>query len=296
MSKPHLTLVVAFLACQFLAPTVARAGDFEVEQGIAFCQAGQVELKLDLAYPVGGKGPYPALIYIFGSGWGYWPASRTECQLDIMKAAERGYVAIAIDYRQTNIKEGGQVKYRFPDQLHDAKGAVRWLRANAEKYHVDPEHIGVAGYSSGGHIALMLGLTRPSDGLEGSCGDTDYSSSVQAVVSSAGPTELKSQYNTDPDEAAAIEALIGGNPQQMALEYEKASPVSYVYRNSPPILTIHGDLDKDVPIEQAFLLDRRMKELVASHTLIIRKNAGHNDFTAEPEAFEFFDTYLKQKH
>ena len=295
MSKRYLTLLLTFLGCQFLTATLALAGDFDLQEGIVFWQAGQLELQLDMAYPVGGNGPFPALIYIFGSGWGYWPASRTECQLGIMKAAGRGYVAVAIDYRQTSIKEGGRAKYRFPDQVYDAKCAVRWLRANAKKYHVDSEHIGVAGYSSGGHIALMLGLTRPSDGLEGSCDYADYSSGVQAVVSSGGPTELKSQYNTDADESQAIAAFIGGSPQQMPVEYDRASPVSYVHRDSPPILIIHGDLDKDVPIEQAFLLDRRMKELGATHTLIIRKNEGHNDFTAEPEVFDFFDKYLKQE-
>jgi acetyl esterase/lipase len=211
-----------------------------------------------------------------------------------MRSAERGYVAVTIDYRQTSIKEGGRAKYRFPDQVHDAKCAVRWLRANAKKYHVDPENIGVAGFSSGGYLALMLGLTRPSDGLEGSCGYADYSSRVQAVVSSAGPTELTSCYYGCPEDSDAIATFIGGSPQQMAVEYDRASPVSYVHRDSPPILTVHGDLDKDVPVEQAFLLDRRMKELGASHTLIIRKNEGHNDFTAEPEVFEFFDKYLKQ--
>ncbi len=93
----------------------------------------------------------------------------------------------------------------------------------------------------------------------------------------------------------AVAAFIGGSPQEMAVEYKIASPVSYVYKDAPPILTIHGESDGYIPIKQAFLLDKKMKKMGASHTLIIRKNGGHSDFTAQPEAFEFFDKYLKQK-
>jgi dipeptidyl aminopeptidase/acylaminoacyl peptidase len=133
--------------------------------------------------------------------------------------------------------------------------------------------------------------------LEGNCGFAEYSSRVQAVVSSAGVTELTSLYGEGGWWVPrAIEAFIGGEPLKMAVEYDSASPVSYVHRDSPPILTIHGDIDRDIPIKQAFLLDERMKKVGSSHTLVIRNNGGHVDFTAEPEAFEFFDKYLKQEH
>jgi len=230
MFKHYLTLFLTIVGCQFLSPTIVWSGDFSLEEGIVFFKEDKVELQLDMAYPVGGTGPYPALVYIFDSDWGYWPSSRVQCHLGIMRAAERGYVAVTIDYRQTSIREGGRVKYRFPDQVYDVKCAVRWLRANAKNYSVDPERIGAAGFCCGGHLALMLGLTRPSDGLEGSCGYTDYSSRVQAVVSSAGLTELTNLYNEYsfwvPN---AIAAFIGGSPREMAVEYEMASPVSYVY-------------------------------------------------------------------
>jgi acetyl esterase/lipase len=299
MSKRYLMLFLTIIWYQFLTPTISWSGDINLEEGIVFGQADQVELQLDMAYPVDGDGPYPALVYIFDSDWGIWPGSRAQCHLGIMKAAQRGYVAVTIDYRKaTIIIEGDRAQYRFPDQVYDAKCAVRWLRVNARKYRIDAEKIGIAGFCCGGHLALMVGLTRPSDGLEGSCGYDDYSSRVQAVVSSAGPTELTSlyQYNKKSWVPNAITAFIGGSPQEMAVEYERASPVSYVYRDSPPILVIHGDIDRDIPIEQAFLLDERMNEVGASHALMIKKNQGHNDFTATPEAFEFFDKYLKQEH
>ena len=298
MSKRYLVLFLTIVCYQFLTPTLSWSGDFNFEENIVFAIVDQVELKLDMASPVDGNGPYPALVYIFDGDWGYWPAGRNVCRSAIRRAAERGYVAVTIDYRQTSIREAGQAKYRFPDQVHDVKCAVRWLRANAKKYRIDPESIGAAGFCCGGHLALMLGLTRPSDGLEGSCGYSEYSSRVQAVVSSAGPTELTNLYLYTENRFIpnAIAVFIGGSPQEMAVEYTIASPVLYVYKDAPPILTIHGESDNYVPIKQAFLLDEKMKEMGASHTLIIRKYGGHADFTAQPEAFEFFDKYLKQEH
>jgi acetyl esterase/lipase len=132
-----------------------------LEQGITYVVADGVELKLDLARPSTGKGPFPALIYLAGNGWG-WSSSwgdRTQHEIQIIDAAHRGYVAATVDFRET-----GESKYPFPAQVYDVKAAVRWLHANAEKYDIDPNHIGAAGWASGGHLALMLGLTEASEG------------------------------------------------------------------------------------------------------------------------------------
>jgi acetyl esterase/lipase len=304
MSKRYLVLFLTIVCYQFLTPALSWSGDINFEEDIVFAIVDQVELKLDMASPVGGNGPYPALVYIFDSDWGYFYSGvgRLQCQLKIKKAAEHGYVAVTCDYRQTDVKGGRRSKYRFPDQVYDVKCAVRWLRANAKKYRVDPENIGAAGFCCGGHLALMLGLTRPSDELEGSCIYSEYSSRVQAVVSSAGVTDLTSLYDENPysymrDATAAFigGSLIGASPRDMPVEYTKASPVSYVYQGCPPILIIHGDKDEFIPTRQAFLLAERMKEVGSSHTLIIKKNGRHVDFTAEQEVFEFFDKYLKNK-
>jgi acetyl esterase/lipase len=292
----QILLVVIILICQFLEPFRIRAQDFVLEEDITFGKGDNVELKLDIAYPENGKGPFPALVYIFGSGWGFWTLSRSQCQLAIMQAAQRGYVAVTVDYRQTSVKEKGKAKFLFPAQLYDVKCAIRWLRANADQYNIDPNHIGVAGWSSGGHLALMLGLTTPSDGLEGDCGDKKYSSSVQAVVSAGGPTELVSMFNESSDEPGPVVDLLGANPQQLPDQYAVASPLTYVRIDAPPTLTIHGELDTEVPLKQAYLLDAKMKEIGASHTLIIKKNVGHVNFTIDPEVLDFFDKYLKEHY
>jgi acetyl esterase/lipase len=287
-------IVLLLFVFEVSRPAWIAAQDFVLEEGITFGKVDGIELKLDLARPGNAQGPFPALVYLFGSGWGYWAGSRTESQLGIMKAAQRGYVAVTVDYRQTSTKENGKIKYPFPAQLYDAKCAIRWLRANANKYGIDADHIGAAGYSSGGHLALMLGLTVPTDGLEGYCGDARYSTKVQAVVSSGGPTELVSMFNESVDEPGPVVDLIGGNPQQKPREYAMASPLTYVTKDSAPTLIIQGDNDTDVPAKQAYLLDEKMTQVGVPHSLLIRKDGGHDDFTADPEVFDFFDKYLKK--
>ncbi len=287
-------VILAFLS-QLLSPIHLRAEDFVLEKDITYGQGDGVDLKLDLARPETGTGPFPVLVYLFGNGWGFWPGSKKQYQFAIMQAAQKGYVAVAVDFRQTSIKEKGKTKYPFPAQLYDVKCAVRWLRAHAEAYNLDPEHIGVAGWSSGGHLALLLGLTVPSDGLEGECGDPGYSSRVQAVVNSAGPADLAGMFNESMDGSGPIAQLLGGTPQQLPEAYAEASPLYYVRKDAPPILTIHGEIDRSVPVKQSFLLDAMMKEAGAPHTLIIRKIRGHEDYTTSPEAWDFFDKYLKGK-
>ena len=127
----QVTFIISILVSQLVSPVGVPAQDFVLEEGIIFGKGDDVQLKLDLARPEIGKGPFPALVYIFGSGWGFWVGSRTLCQLGIMQAAQRGYVAVTVDYRQTTIKEKGKAKYQFPAQLNDVKCAIRWLRANA---------------------------------------------------------------------------------------------------------------------------------------------------------------------
>ena len=214
--------------------------------------------------------------------------SRQEFDYVVQQAAVKGYVAITVDYRLTDDTENEKTKSPFPSQIYDVKCAVRWLRANAKKYNVDPDHIGGFGFSAGAHLALLLALTKPSDGLEGNVGNAGFSSAVQAVVSCGAPTSLG-----DFPQGSALKRLLGGTLQEVPEQYKRASPLSYVRKDSPPILILHGDMDDEVPLEQAKLLDAKMKEVGASHTLMIEKGAGHESFHAEKAVWDFFGSNLK---
>jgi acetyl esterase/lipase len=262
-----------------------------VEDGITYAVANGIELKLDLARPATGKGPFPVLIYLAGNGWGWYGGiNRTQHSVEIQSAARHGYVAASVDYREAHRGGTGATQNVFPAQVHDVKAAVRWLRANAAKYDIDPSRIGAAGWSSGGHLALMLGLTDASDGLEGDGANPGYSSRVQALVSAGGPTELASCYK-------ALEwpvgTFLGASPEEEPAKYKAASPVTYATRDDPPILLIHGDSDREVPFSQAVLLDAKLKEVGVNHSLIVQEGEGHVDYLIIPEVLKFFDRHLK---
>ncbi|MBA7682802.1 Dipeptidyl aminopeptidase 4 [subsurface metagenome] len=286
--------ILSIIGCQSLKAGPVEEKAYIVEDDITYGKGGDVELKLDLARPAKGKGPFPALVFIFGGSW--TTGSRSHFYSGIMDAAERGYVAVTVDYRLTSVRENGKTKYPFPAQVHDVKCAVRWLRANAKKYKIDPNRIGALGWSAGGHLALMLGLTDSSHRLEGQCGNLEFSSRLQAVVNLAGPTELVDWFQEF--EYSAIVDLLGGTPEEVPEQYEAASPLTYVSKDDAPVLTIHGDSDFVVPPNQADLLDAKMKEVGAPHTLILKKEAGHgryglaNLFEDDP-VWDFFDRHLK---
>lgn len=260
--------------------SLAKKDTFIEEKDISYGKVDGVELKLNLTRPAKGRGPFPALVFIQWSAAGRqgWVRERQE-------AAKRGYVAVAIDYRQWRMGT-------FPVQVHDVKCVVRWLRANARNYKIDSDLIGVVGWSAGGYLALMLGLTEPSDGLEGECGDLNHSSRVQAVVSLAGVTELLSYDRYKKNNM--LTRNVKGSPTETPELHKKASPLTYVRENSPPVLSIHGVDDPEVPLDQAELLDAKMREAGASHTLIVMKDTRHN-VSVNDTVWDFFDEHLKGK-
>ncbi len=297
--RPILLLFAVTLLIGVSGSVGCPAADVKVQRGIAYGTGGDTVLKLDLAEPTQREGLRPAVIFIHGGGW--LLGSRGAHSADIRQAAERGFVAVSISYRLMNIDRTTRPPSAdpvFPAQVHDAKAAVRWLRANAAQYQVDPERIGVVGFSAGGHLALMLGLTDPSAGLEGDGGNADQSSRVQAVVNFFGPTEMISCYRNSAL-SWLFPLILRGTPEQVAETYRAASPVTYASRHDPPVLTIQGDKDNVVPVQQARLLDQKMREARASHTLIILAGQPHGiqgkyQQSAFESAYDFLDQYLKK--
>jgi acetyl esterase/lipase len=274
-------LVLVFFSiasCQSTRTDQIVAEGYVLEEDIVYGTGGDVELLLDLARPDAGKGSSPALIFLFGDRYAY--GNKSFFHSEIQEAAKRGYVGVAINYRLTEEEgEDGQSKYQFPAQLHDAKCAVRWLRANSRKYRIDGSRIGVLGGGAGANLALMLGLTAPSDGLEGDCGKARVSSRVQAVVNLAGPTEMVLDYVR---RSRYWRFLLGGSPEELPDRYKAASPVTYVTPDDPPVLTVCGTLDLLLPQEK--LLDETMKAVGASHELIVVEGVGD-------QMYKLFDPY-----
>jgi acetyl esterase/lipase len=147
---------------------------------LTYGTVGTTRLMLDVAYPKKGNGPFPAVVLLHGGGWCL--GSRKSNVPLALKLAHEGYVAVPVSYRLSGAAP-------FPAAIHDVKGAVRWLRAHAQTYPIDPERIAALGYSSGGHLACLLGATGGLARFEGDGGHKDQSSRVQAVVSYYGLTD-----------------------------------------------------------------------------------------------------------
>ncbi len=220
------------------------------ELNVVYGHAGGEDLQLDLFAPKDVPGPFPALVILHGGGWS--KGSHELFRPIAAGFAAHGYVAATVGYRFAP-------RHKFPAQIQDVKCAVRWLRANAQRYPIDSERIGTLGFSAGGHLALLLGMTEAKDGLEGDGGNAGQSSSVQAVINVSGPTDLTRPGWSPPIEGV-IADLLGGSRQQMPGVYWAASPLAYVHRGAPPVLTIHGTEDPVVPYEQAELLHTSLRK------------------------------------
>ncbi len=257
------------LAVGLVGPAAAQektAESVRLENDVVFGKGGEQELKLDLALP-DGKGPFPAVLCIHGGGWR--DGNRKQFAQTIRLLAEKGYVGVSVQYRLTP-------KAQFPAQVEDCKCAVRWLRANAGKYRIDPNRVGAMGISAGAHLACMLGLTLPEDGLEGAGGNPKESSRLQAVVSVFGPTDL-TKGDWDPAVQPLLTDFLGGTLNENPKAYRRASPIIYVRKEhpAPAFLFFHGTKDNIVRYGQSVRLVEALKAIGGQAELITMEGEGH---------------------
>jgi acetyl esterase/lipase len=288
----YVSAILAGILATGLATFVARGGDADVrvERDLAYGKGGDVDLKLDLAMPAEARGPYPAVVCIHGGAW--QAGKRQELDGLTRTLARRGFVAAAVTYRLTP-------KYAFPAQIEDCKAAVRWLRANATKYHVRPEAIGAIGFSAGAHLACLLGTADASAKLEGEGGNSDQSSRVQAVVSFFGPTDFTTKTWKKNVEDTFLVPLFGGSFEEKKELYAKGSPLVYVTKDDPPFLFFHGAKDTLVGIEHSEKMVKKLTEVGVSARLVALPDAGHG-WSGDPltrtidESIRFFEEKLKK--
>lgn len=288
------TYSLSCLVCVLLVAALARGADetadtYVYDEDVEYGSGDGEKLHLDLAYPTKGEGPFPAVVCIHGGGWR--GGDRSMFRPLVKQLADRGYVAVTVQYRFAPT-------YKFPAQVEDVKCAVRWLRANAEKYKIDKDRFGAIGGSAGGHLALMLGLMDEKDGLEGKGGCQDQSSEVQCVVNIFGPTDLLKKFpdNIEP----LLVDFVGGAIADKQEEIKQASPLTYLDESDGAILTFHGDKDDIVPYNQAELLDEACQKTKVEHTLVKMEGEGHGwggekMLKTTVQSMEFFDKHLKSK-
>lgn len=259
------------------------------EPDVEFGMGGDVKLALDIARPENLDKPTACIVFIHGGGWR--GGNRKVHVPQILEVARRGYVSATIQYRLVP-------SARFPAQVEDVKCAVRFLRANADKYRIDSERIGAVGFSAGAHLSMLLGVMDKKDGLEGSGGSSDQSSKVQAVVAFFGPTDLGAK-----DYPAIVHGMINdfldSTPEENADIRKLASPVTYVDKADAPLLIYQGTKDRLVPHTQATLMADAMSAAGMPGRVELLIGADHG--WGPPElnrtlegTFAFFGEHLKK--
>jgi acetyl esterase/lipase len=266
-----IMLAIAAMAAGATAQEPAKGTT--VHRDLAYVANGHPRQKLDLYLPDEGRN-LPLIIYVHGG------AFRMGDKADAAPtdSLAQGYAVASINYRLS----GDAV---FPAQIQDCKAAVRWLRANASRYGLDPDRFAAWGASAGGHLVAMLGSTGGVRELE--VGDhLGVSSRVQAVVDYFGPTDFlqmdahrvpTGQVHNRPDSPESL--LIGGSIQENKSKVAKSNPISYVTPDAPPFLIVHGDRDPLVPHHQSELLAAALKQAGVPVTLYTVKGGGHGRFS-----------------
>ena len=293
---PLRVLVIAapwflVVAVGWVSPPRASGQSIVKSQDIVYRKAGDVELRLDISAPEKAGGRRPAILFLCGNGYGHYRQNRRQFWAAMDEAAAKGYVGVSADYSSAALKVDGTVRFPFPNQVYDVKSAVRWLRANADIYGIDPERIAAVGWSSGATLALMLALTLPSDGLEGESGLSAYSSAIRCAVAFGAQTDFEALLRDGGLDWSTRDYLAG--PEEGAIErYRRASPVAYVRAAAPPILLISGDQDRDIPLSQAERLAAKLDAAGCPHELVVRKGEGHRIFMGDPSVWPFLGAAL----
>lgn len=254
----------------------ATADSITRVENLDYVGTGNPRQALDLFLPKDHSGdsePLPLIVFIHGGGWA--KGDKASGGRRITEFVESGdYVGASVGYRLTD-------EAQWPAQIHDCKAAIRWLRANAAEYGIDPDRIAVWGTSAGGHLVAMLGVTGDVAGFEGEVGSNlDTSSEVTCVVNFFGPSELLTMSDhpsrIDHDAPDSPESkLVGGTLQENPDIAKNASPIHWVSAADEPSLIVHGTKDELVPYPQSVDFEKALEKAGVTTVLLTVEGGGH---------------------
>lgn len=252
-----------------------------IDRDLAYVQRGDRSLGADVYTPA-GRGPFPAVLLVHGGSWKRGNKQRMAKIAE--RLAQRGYVAVSIDYRLAP-------EDRFPAQLYDCQAAVRWMRTNAERLRLDPARIAGFGYSAGAHLVALLATANGADGLGENLATPAPDTRLQAAVLGAAPVDVAG-FPTN----AVFESVLGASVAERPDLYALASPLTFVTPDDPPTFLYHGADDWMVDASQSH---RMLDALLRAHvpTTYLEVPGGHLAtfwFDEEPvrRAIDFLDRWL----
>ncbi len=258
--------------------------------------------KLDIYLPESGDGPFPVILAIHGGG--FMMGDKADRQLNpMLNGLKRGYAVVSINYRMSG-------EALFPKNINDVKAAIRWVRGNAKQYHLNSDKIAVWGGSAGGNLSALAGTSADIKELEDlSMGNKEQSCRVNAVVDWFGPTnfllmdeELKATGNGMPNHGKANSPeskVLGQKISEIPSIVALANPETYITKDDPPFLIMHGTKDPLVPTQQSILLAEKLKAVLDNDKVIIHLLEGARHGGKEFEqatilqmVFDFLDRNL----
>jgi acetyl esterase/lipase len=263
--------------CLAAEPTV------DVLRNQVFVERDSGPLAADVYRPH-GPGPFPGILVVHGGAWRM--GARADFAVIAHRLAERGYTAVAIDYRLAPT-------YKFPAQIYDCQAAVRWMRSHAGELKIDPTRIGGFGYSAGGHLVALLGTLDDKELRESGLPANAPSARLQAVVAGGAPCD----FRVLPGDSERVAFWIGGTRNKMPNEYRDASPASFITADDPPMYFFHGQQDLLVPVASPTEMVKLLKGAHVTAEMCVVKDAGHIQALFDRGALErglaFADKYLK---
>jgi acetyl esterase/lipase len=257
---------------------------YEVHPNIVYHTANNYEAKIDVYTPAPSEqasSPTPVVVVIHGGGW--IAGTKEERVLEMMPYLQMGFAAVNVEYRMAPVSLA-------PAAVQDCRCALHWVFANAKKYNFDPNRVVLQGGSAGGHLVLLTGMLTPAAGFDHECytgEDNVWSQNpgtgndprVAAIVNWFGIADVLDELHGPNAKGYAV-AWLGdqSNPDDLA---KRLSPINYVNKNNPPIITIHGDKDALVPYEQSVRLHKALDAAGVINQLVTMPGAGHGGFSYE---------------
>jgi acetyl esterase/lipase len=303
--KPQSNQFASFVGCLLLAGFAVQAQKSSEKPNhadVAYATTSPAQT-LDIYLPKLGKGPFPVIVQIHGGA--FRAGDKADGQVNAsLEGLKRGYAIVSINYRLSG-------EAIFPAQIQDVKAAIRWLRANAKTYTLNPDKMAAWGGSAGGHLAAMAGTTGDVPEFDDArLGNAEVSSRVQAVVDWFGPIQFdqmdpqfmaSGKGRADHSAPNSPESALVGKPLAQALDLVKrASPATYISKTDPPFFIQHGTVDPLVPTQQSVNFAAALTNVLGKDkvTFIPLEGAGHGgpQFSAPDnlnKVFAFLDTYLK---
>jgi acetyl esterase/lipase len=267
-----VVLALVFSAAAARAQTSATwaavaANDFRTVPNVTYLTANNFEAKLDV-YTPNSPGPHPTVLHIHGGGW--VGGTKESVVLRALPWLEMGFAVVNATYRLARVSEA-------PAAVEDCRCALRWIAQNAKDYGFDPSRIVVTGYSAGGHLALTTGMLPVSAGFDRQC-PGPQEPRVAAIVNWFGITDVGDLLDGANMRTYAV-GWFGSRPDRVDVA-RRVSPLMYVRKDLPPILTIHGDADPVVPYHHATKLHAALQQTGATTELVTIPGGKHGGFPA----------------